>query len=128
MITGCHRILLASPIKNNRGDFNYTFAMQIQESPLLKIDRATVQRNGIRILDNVSLNIPEGQHTAIVGPNGSGKSTLIKLMARQIYPLAQPDGKPVVSIFGESTWNVFELRNLLGIVSPDFNDRATVHL
>src|ERR1700677_3524045 len=99
--------------------------MQIQESPLLKIDRATVQRIGIRILDNVNLNIPEGQHTAIVGPNGSGKSTLIKLIARQIYPLAQPDGKPVVSIFGESTWNVFELRNLLGIVSPDLHTAFT---
>jgi iron complex transport system ATP-binding protein len=99
--------------------------MQVQEAPLLKIDHATVQKNGVRILDDVSLNIPEGQHTAIVGPNGSGKSTLIKLIARQLYPLAHADGRPVVSIFGESMWNVFELRTLLGIVSPDLHAAFT---
>ncbi len=93
--------------------------MQVQPASLLKIDHATVQRNGVRILENVSLEIREGQHTAIVGPNGSGKSTLIKMIARQIYPLAHADGSSVVSIFGKTTWDVFELRTLLGIVSPD---------
>jgi iron complex transport system ATP-binding protein len=99
--------------------------MQVQQVPLLKIDDATVQRNGVGILQNVSLEIPEGQHTAIVGPNGSGKSTLIKLIARLLYPLAHADGRPIVSIFGRSTWNVFELRTLLGIVSPDLHTAFT---
>jgi iron complex transport system ATP-binding protein len=93
--------------------------------PLLKIDHATVQRNGVRIVDNLNLEIPEGQHTAIIGPNGSGKSTLIKLIARLLYPLAHDDGRPIVSIFGQSTWNVFELRTLLGIVSPDLHSAFT---
>ncbi len=93
--------------------------------PLLKIDHATIQKNGVRILENLSLTIPEGQHTAIVGPNGSGKSTLIKLIARQHYPLAHSDSRPVVSVFGRSNWNVFELRTLLGIVSPDLHTSFT---
>jgi iron complex transport system ATP-binding protein len=35
-----------------------------------------------RVLDAVSLTLPEGGITALVGPNGSGKSTLLKTMAR----------------------------------------------
>jgi iron complex transport system ATP-binding protein len=92
---------------------------------LLKIDDATVQRDSVEILKNLTLDIAQGQHTAIIGPNGSGKSTLIKLITRQIYPLAHADGRPIVSIFGQSMWNIFELRTLLGIVSPDLQTAFT---
>lgn len=93
--------------------------------PMLKIDQATVRRSGASILDNISLEIPEGEHTAIIGANGSGKSTLIKLISRHIYPAAHADGRPAVSIFGQTNWNVFELRNLLGIVSPELQSSFT---
>ncbi|MGF1697176.1 Fe(3+) dicitrate ABC transporter ATP-binding protein FecE [Vibrio lamellibrachiae] len=34
------------------------------------------------IIENLSLNIPEGKITALIGPNGCGKSTLLKALSR----------------------------------------------
>jgi iron complex transport system ATP-binding protein len=90
-----------------------------EAAQLLKIDQATVLKNGKKVLDNLSFAVREGEHTAILGPNGAGKSSLIRLISRQDYPLAHTDGTPAVTIFGQESWNVFELRPLLGIVSAD---------
>ena len=86
--------------------------------PLLDIHEASVQRGERLILDRLSLCLAAGQHTAILGANGSGKSTLIRLISRQLYPLAREDGRPTIRIFGRDRWNVTELRSLIGIVSP----------
>ena len=73
-------------------------------------------------LRNVNLEIAAGEHVCILGPNGCGKSTLIKTITRECYPLAPAvathDGC-AISILGRERWNIFELRSLLGIVSPD---------
>ena len=90
-----------------------------EEAPLLKMQGATVVRNGRRILDDLTLTIQQGEHTVILGPNGAGKSSLIRLITRQDYPLAHADGTPPLLIFGESLWNVFQLRALLGIISEE---------
>src|SRR6201981_181177 len=68
-------------------------------------------------LREVNLEIAAGEHVCILGPNGCGKSTLIKTITRECYPLAQ-DGC-AIAILGRERWNIFELRSLLGIVSPD---------
>ncbi|MBV9849510.1 MAG: ATP-binding cassette domain-containing protein [Armatimonadetes bacterium] len=96
-----------------------------REDALLRIDGATLVKGGRRILDGLSLEVTEGQHTAILGPNGSGKSSLIKLITRQHYPLARADGPPPVTIFGRARWDIFELRALLGIVSSDLHQEFT---
>lgn len=93
--------------------------------PLLALDQATLVQNGNRILDNLSLHIPDGEHCAIFGPNGSGKSSLIKLITRQLYPVSPPGGSRHVSVFGRHRWNIFALRTLLGIVSADLHQDFT---
>jgi iron complex transport system ATP-binding protein len=85
---------------------------------LFELDRATVVRGATRVLHDLSLRIPLGQHTAILGPNGCGKSTIIKLISRELYPLAR-EGDAPVKVFGLRRWNVNELRNRLGVVTSD---------
>jgi len=68
-------------------------------------------------LEGVSLEIGAGEHLCILGPNGCGKSTLIKTITRECYPVAREGSS--IAILGRERWNIFELRSLLGIVSPD---------
>jgi iron complex transport system ATP-binding protein len=90
--------------------------------PVLKLTDATVVKNGLPVLDRLSLTIWSGQHTAILGPNGAGKTTLINLLTSQDAPLAG-NGVPPLEVFGLSRWNIFELRPLIGVVSHDLHHR-----
>jgi iron complex transport system ATP-binding protein len=89
----------------------------LKQPPLLALNRVTVMRGERAALEDVTLRIAAGEHVCILGPNGCGKSTLIKTVTRECYPLAR-DGC-AISILGRERWNIFELRSLLGIVSPD---------
>jgi putative ABC transport system ATP-binding protein len=57
---------------------------------LFELRDVSLSRAGRRVLDSVSVKIPQGA-TAIVGPSGAGKSTLLRLLNR----LADPDAGAV---------------------------------
>jgi iron complex transport system ATP-binding protein len=97
--------------------------VQPAKPTLLSLNRVTVMRGERAALEDVSLQIGAGEHICILGPNGCGKSTLIKTITRECYPLAT-DGSSI-SILGRDRWNIFELRSLLGIVSPDLLTSCT---
>jgi iron complex transport system ATP-binding protein len=86
-------------------------------TPLLALEHVTVMRGEHPALQDITLRVEAGEHVCILGPNGCGKSTLIKTITRECYPLANEGAS--ISILGRERWNVFELRSLLGIVSPD---------
>jgi iron complex transport system ATP-binding protein len=86
-------------------------------APLLALEHVTVMRGEHPALQDITLRVEAGEHVCILGPNGCGKSTLIKTITRECYPLANEGAS--ISILGRERWNVFELRSMLGIVSPD---------
>ena len=77
-------------------DVSVDRAQEILDTPQMDIDGEAVQpedrtitAEGVafsydkrRIIDGISLHIPEKTATAIVGPSGSGKTTLVSLLAR----------------------------------------------
>ncbi|MEQ1760030.1 MAG: ATP-binding cassette domain-containing protein [Vicinamibacterales bacterium] len=93
--------------------------------PLLEFDAVSYVRGETTVLDQVTLRIDCGEHTAIVGRNGAGKSSLIQLLTHDGYPLAPADGRSPIRLFGRDRWDVFELRSRLGIVTGDLHGRFT---
>jgi len=93
--------------------------------PLIDFRHVTVWRgnSAAPALDDVSLRINAGEHVCIFGPNGCGKSTLIKTITRECYPAVSRDSS--IEILGKERWDIFQLRNLLGIVSPDLLGSCT---
>ena len=92
--------------------------------PLIELANVTVQRGPRVVLDGFTLSIAQGEHVAILGPNGSGKSTLVKLISRDLYPRMKPEPWSL-RILGSDHWNLFELRNQLGLVSNDWMQMCT---
>ena len=74
-------------------------------------------RSNRLIFKNLNLKINDSESIAILGPNGSGKTTLIKTINREIYPATKKGS--YLKIYGKKTWNVWQLRSMIGIVSDD---------
>jgi ATP-binding cassette subfamily B protein len=69
-----------------------------------------------KVLDQISLTIPENRVTALVGPSGSGKTTLIKLILG-FYPVNEGEirlGNFLLDQYSMATW-----RSHCGVVMQD---------
>jgi iron complex transport system ATP-binding protein len=85
--------------------------------PLLDFHNLRVMRGQKIALDDFNLRIGADEHVAILGPNGCGKSTLIKTITRECYPVVRDDSW--MKLLGQESWDVFKLREHMGIVSND---------
>lgn len=77
--------------------------------------------DGIRALDDVSLEVREGEFLAVLGLSGSGKSTLLRCINRLVDPT---EGK--ISIFGRDVTSaegagLRALRREVGMIFQQFN-------
>ena len=67
--------------------------------------------NGQKVLEDVSLDIRQGDFIAMIGPNGGGKTTLLKLMLGLLKP-----GKGSIRVLGDITEKA---SHHIGYVSQD---------
>lgn len=63
----------------------------------VELENVTVAYDKKPVLQEISLQVPEGKLIGIIGPNGAGKSTLIKTILG-LVPRASGD----ISIYGET--------------------------
>lgn len=96
--------------------------VKIRELPATKeivLKDVTFRYEGPRspkVLDQISLTIPENKVTALVGPSGSGKTTLIKLILG-FYPVNEGEirlGNFLLDQYSMATW-----RSHCGVVMQD---------
>jgi len=57
-------------------------AAPVAGAPLLSVKELSVHFGGLKAVDEVSLEVREGQIVALIGPNGAGKTTLFNAVSR----------------------------------------------
>lgn len=87
---------------------------------MIKFENVTKKFSTILALDDISLEIKQGEFVFIVGPSGAGKSTLLRILTRELPPTS---GKVFVNktdITKLKSGEVPNLRRGIGFVFQDF--------
>ena len=89
---------------------------------MLQIKNLTkIYDGGVKALDNVSFEVPDGQFLAVIGLSGSGKSTLLRCINRLIEPT---EGQIIWNgedITAASQDEMRRIRRKIGMVFQHFN-------
>jgi len=89
---------------------------------MLQIKNLTkIYEGGVKALDNVSFEVPDGQFLAVIGLSGSGKSTLLRCINRLIEPT---EGQIIWNgedITAASQDEMRRIRRHIGMVFQHFN-------
>ncbi|HLU08191.1 MAG TPA: phosphonate ABC transporter ATP-binding protein [Oceanobacillus sp.] len=96
---------------------------------MLLIENLTkIYDNGFLALDNINLEIPDGQFVAIIGLSGSGKSTLLRCINRLVDPTKGRIIWNGIDITAATDDELRQIRRRIGMIFQQFNlvKRSTV--
>jgi cell division transport system ATP-binding protein len=79
-----------------------------------------VYPNGVRALDNVSLEIGKGEFIFLVGHSGTGKSSLLRLLYREMAPSGGHITVDGIRVDRLARGRIPALRRRLGVVFQDY--------
>lgn len=89
---------------------------------MLIIENLTkIYDNGFMALDNLSLEIPDGQFVAVIGLSGSGKSTLLRCINRLIDPTKGRIIWNGLDITAATDDELRHIRRRIGMIFQQFN-------
>ena len=87
---------------------------------MIKFENVSKKFGSSLALDNITLQIKQGEFVFIVGPSGAGKSTLLRLLTKETSPTS---GKIMVGnmdITKTKSQDIPSLRRKIGVVFQDF--------
>ena len=87
------------------------------KKPIIKLSNITFNYDGRVVLNNLSLEIYEGDRVGLMGPNGSGKTTLLYIIMGLLKP-----SSGTVEIFGkirQKEKDFIEVREKIGLLFQD---------
>lgn len=57
---------------------------------VLKVENVTMQFGGVVAVDNLTMEVNEGEIVALIGPNGAGKTTAFNVITGVYAPTNRP--------------------------------------
>jgi phosphate transport system ATP-binding protein len=108
------------PTNSASGHIQRNMTMPSDSLPAMRVKDLAFYYGDRKVLEKVSMDIPQRQVTAIIGPSGCGKSTFIKSLNRigELETSVRIDGK--VEFFGQDIYdrrvNLNRLRQQIGMV------------
>ena len=71
----------------------------MSENSILRLENVTMQFGGVVAVNNLSMNVNEGEIVALIGPNGAGKTTAFNCITGVYHPtngVVEYKGNPIV--------------------------------
>jgi molybdate transport system ATP-binding protein len=89
------------------------------DQPWVRLSRASLSRNGRRLLQDVSWRLRPGEHWLVLGANGAGKSTFLRLVRGDIWPDQDSRGERIYVVDGKPEKSPLGFRRISGLCSTD---------
>lgn len=90
---------------------------------MISLQHLTLRRDESLILDDVSLEMKDGENWAILGRNGSGKTTLLEMMTGYLFPSS---GSVEVLGYKYGQCDLREVRKEIGYIGPSLMEKMSL--
>ncbi|WP_189022221.1 ABC transporter ATP-binding protein [Paenibacillus albidus] len=90
---------------------------------MISLQHLTLRREESLILDDVSLQVKEGENWVILGRNGSGKTTLLEMMTGYLFPSS---GSVEVLGYKYGQCDLREVRKEIGYIGPSLMEKLSL--
>ena len=87
---------------------------------MIKFEGVTKKFGQIFALDDINLEVKQGEFTFLVGPSGAGKSTLLRILTREVLPTSGKVFVNHIDVTKIPDKDVSKYRRKIGFVFQDF--------